>query len=335
MSEAYEIPSIAFNKELKIYKEIKPKNSVLSDNTINNYIANIKHFCSKIYNLKIPDLVLKNLKLYFKRDKDTNYPLIFHYFSFIENDPELAIQNIFKQNISDKKNIIKTITTLSSSSSYFKRTYSSFSLRNLDLIQDTKEKYNNNILNSAKIIDLSYDTIKKHLDSLTKLEDKLIFALYTLHPPRRLEYHKMKIVKDEIGKDVDTDNDNYYKYNETDPCTFNFNNYKTFKTYNRQIIQVCDELNDIILKWIDYKLKRNPCKEKCIFPSITGNKIKKIFKKLYDVDDISVNWIRKSYLSGLNNTQKLSNMTEKERNKIASMMAHSRATQNIYILVPN
>ena len=41
-------------------------------------------------------------------------------------------------------------------------------------------------MKKIKIIDLDRNLISKHLNSLTNIKDRLIFALYTLQPARRL-----------------------------------------------------------------------------------------------------------------------------------------------------
>ena len=329
----FDFPDVPFNNDFKIYTTVKPKaTNVFSENTIKIYISNLRSFL-KLYNKVIPDLVIEELKLFFNKDEECNITLITYYFSFLENDPELAIQKIFKES-SNYKNIIKAITTFSSISEFFDRTYSAFSLRNIEEIQETKREYNQNILNDIdknKIIDLSYETIKKHLDSLDDMEEKLIFALYTLQPPRRLDYNRMKI---NYTEETAPTRDNTYNVIK---ASFTFYKYKTFNYYDIQCVDVNDELNIIINDWIAYQKANNKVdtkKWRCeTFPSITTVKLQKIFKKLYDVDNISINWIRKSYLTGLNNSGKFASMTETERNDLAYKMAHSRNTQNIYVLI--
>lgn len=338
INDDFDFPNVPFNKDFKIYKsDIEPKaTKIFAESTIKMYISNFRTFL-KLYKKVIPDMIVDELKLYFNKDEECNLILIIYYFSFIENDPEAALQKIFKES-SNYKNLIKAITTFSSISDLFKRTYSAFSLCNVEEIEETKRDYNDNILNDIdkdKIIDLSYETIKKHLDSLDDMEEKLIFALYTLQPPRRLDYHRMNInYKDEPAPT----RDNWYNViNGNDNPYFTFYKYKTFKFYNIQCIDVNEELNKIIMDWIAYEKANNKVDTKrwrCeTFPSITTVKIQKIFKKLYGVDNISINWIRKSYLSGLNDSGKFAKMTETERRDLAYNMAHSRETQNIYVLI--
>lgn len=80
-----------------------------------------------------------------------------------------------------------------------------------------------------------------------ELKNHLIISLYTYIPPRRLkDYVLLKIAKNENNM-----KDKEYNYYDISKKTLIFNNYKTQKQYNQQLINVPDELATIIDNYID------------------------------------------------------------------------------------
>ena len=76
------------------------------------------------------------------------------------------------------------------------------------------------------------------------LEEQLIYGLYTLFPARRLDWRNMKIKENAD----DTDEGNYII---TSTMQVIFNNYKTFKTYGKQVFDIEDkDLIDVINSYI-------------------------------------------------------------------------------------
>jgi hypothetical protein len=340
-------PVIA-KKDIKLDTvDIKPKKTViLADNTIKAYLSSLR-VVIRFYGIEVPEIIVSNVKLMLEQ-KDYDIKTLEFYFKFIENDPELLLKKIYDYNKSIH-NLIKFVTVLSSRIRTLSNTYKIFSIKNLDEINKYKKNRDNNtkpddkidiikediydddkkdddIKKSKKnkdvIFDTTYETYKKNLEKLENCNEILIFSLYLLTPPRRLEYNKMNILYK-----IEDNNDNKKNYYDIINSTFIFNVYKTVKTYKQQIIDIPNELNDIIVNWI----KCNNYPEE--FPFINTTVLNRIFKKTYNIDGISVDNIRKSFLTNLNDNGILSKMTELQRKTLAYSMAHSREEQNTYIKV--
>jgi hypothetical protein len=203
-----------------------------------------------------------------------------------------------------------------------KNTYALFSKYNIDEINKYKhERYNNVLNDKIIIIDMSPNTYQNNVKKLINSNDVLIYSLYFILPPRRLDYSKMII---DYNDDIDNNTDNIFNIKNK---TFIFNKYKTFKTYGKQIININDELFNIIIDWI--KKNNNPIS----FPLIDTKTINRVFKQTNGIDNISVDIIRYSYLTYLNSSHLINKMSETERKQIAYIMAHSREEQNMYIKV--
>jgi hypothetical protein len=223
------------------------------------------------------------------------------------------------------------------------------------LSETEKDKYVDwevikHIYNKSEELYFSHPNNEKILD-----EYVLLSLYYLLHPRRLIDYLYMKIRTDIINREPDcilwTNEENILKHNnidydaekvkkikdETDISVnyliinenisyFLFNNYKTYKFYGSQMIEVPDKLIKIIKQYIDFKkintgdLLYNMSKQSLI------NKLNSIFDK-YVNKKFSINIIRHSRI-----TNELSNpkITEKQKYIISQMMAHSLSTQSIY-----
>ena len=84
------------------------------------------------------------------------------------------------------------------------------------------------------------------------IRDKLLLALYTYIPPRRiLDYFEMYVL------DMSS-NDNTVNFYDMENKKFIFNKYKTAKKYGRQEIPIPDELYSIINSYIrSYKIEKS------------------------------------------------------------------------------
>jgi hypothetical protein len=78
----------------------------------------------------------------------------------------------------------------------------------------------------GKIISIKPDGIYKNLEKLKSAEDRMIYAVYTLFPARRLDYENMKLTTE---MNVNMLNDINYLI-LSNPKQFCFNDYKTNNT---------------------------------------------------------------------------------------------------------
>ena len=178
--------------------------------------------------------------------------------------------------------------------------------------EEIKEKYNNL---HEKVVKMFKKTAIA--DSSTIVEYLLISLLGgILLPPRRsLDMALLKI------RNYSPKIDNYYKSGK-----LYFNKYKTSDRYGLQVLDVPDELNKIIKKWIkindsDYLLfssNGNP---------LTSPQITRALNKIFDGKKISVDMLRHIYLTNYyKNMPALINMEE-----LASDMGHSVVTAMTYV----
>jgi hypothetical protein len=190
--------------------------------------------------------------------------------------------------------------------------------------QEQNDKQKDNSITQIELKNI-FDKLQKKTIILYKMNSKeylmdiqnfIIVSLYYLIPPRRLlDYTEFKI------RNINKEDDNYMN-----KSNFVFNNYKTAKTYKKQIIKIPIKLMNIIKKWIeinptDYLLFDNK------FNKLNGStmiyKLNKIFGK-----NISVNALRHSYLS---NKYEATININKELSADMSLMGSSINQQKTYI----
>jgi hypothetical protein len=185
---------------------------------------------------------------------------------------------------------------------------------------------------SAKLIDYTPDTIVDIINSIPHIIDKLIFALYTLIPPRRLEYASV-IITD--NKDIDSlNNANYLIIDtkNTKNTTFVFHEYKTKKTFDKQVLsELPENLITIIYAYLTFNKKE--VGDKLFLNSLGrplknnsfGDRITKLFTKVYKTH-ITLRYIRMSYSTYMNSL----GLTNNQIKKRADIMAHSVKTNSRY-----
>ena len=198
---------------------------------------------------------------------------------------------------------------------------------------EKNEKQKESMIPLTEVMEVR-EKLKKEFDDVEKLAARewnryiayILLCLYTMIPPRRnRDYSEMVWCMDE-PEELEADK-NYYVVNKS--C-FIFNTYKTSEVYGKQVIDVPEELNSILVRYID--LYRDVCKlEECnpLLIHIDGNRIhpvngitkllNKVFKK-----KIGSSALRHIYIS---DTYK--GVIEKQKAD-AEMMAHSLSTQKDY-----
>ena len=209
--------------------------------------------------------------------------------------------------------------------------------------EEVQEKRSENILpktDEKKIIDLEEEVIIKKLDLLTNLEDKSIYALYTLFPSRREDdYRLMKLTYYDKIEDLD-ENFNYLQIQKNNDMKFIFNQYKTKKRYGQQIYNVPEKITSILhsyinqnaLKELDYLFYANNNKKEKRAQSNFSTKIANTFKKVYGIP-IPIRFIRKSYSTFLNKIAYENKLSTKIIKEYTDKMAHSDSESKLYRVV--
>lgn len=293
---------------IKIHKEFK--NDVLNDAIINRI------FVGK-YDENDEKYILKNTK-YLYGD---------NLVKFIE-----YMKNKYT-NISTLKTYISPFVSMCSYFEELEPSYQVLARLVLDLNDLYEAQRDNNeitIENSKKLFDFTPGAINTIIDKITNINDKLIYSLYTLIPPRRLEYASVLIV-DNIDNTKDGNFlviDNICKYN----LKFIFNDFKTVKAFGSQIIEnLPSKLVDIIY---EYLVDNGKCVGNYLFSkknntSITnvclGRRLSVVFSKIYNTE-ISLRFIRMSYSIYINSL----GLTNNQLKNKADLMCHSVRVNSQY-----
>ncbi len=240
-----------------------------------------------------------------------------------------TIEDRYSNLQSRKAHLSSYMTLISYLSNIKKGTY--------EIIRQKFEEANNEIYGirgdnqrakNEEMIDIfDEEDIVRRADDLN-MEDKIIYAYYTLQPPRRCEdVYMLTVIK---SSEDNLDNDKNYIVIDEDnsPIEVIYNKYKTNKIYGRQTIKISNEILKSIIREYIYK---NDIKEgerlyrRFSTANTFGDAIKRVFSKVYG-KKITLNNIRHSYITWemreLRSVNYLSNL--------AMMMGHSMGEQQLY-----
>ena len=296
--------------------------------------ANTIHRLFKGHNLS-PELENELMNLINNDDVDENF--IIDNMDYL-NDITPTIETLRTEYYNDNsfKSYITALVVITSHLPSLKDNYQILTKLNININNAVQDKRDENKLEEYekdKIIDLDRNLILKHLNSLTNIKDKLVFALYTLQPARRLDWRDVVLTSETDEKKLEDDDLNFLSISSKGKKVI-FNNYKTDIKYGQQVFKLTDpELNKIIdiyiktkkLKEGNYLLSLETDKRRPIAQSNFSNKIEQVFYKVYK-EPISVRFLRMSWISALMKT----NPTNKEMKELAKAMAHSKDEQSKY-----
>ena len=316
----------------------KTRKDVLEKSTINTYIDKL-NIISKFMSVKPLSQETKQELYKLIDDKPFDEKKILKEFPYIQyNNIEDTINKLRQKYKNDNsfKSYINVLVVLTSHIPSLKDVYQILTKLNIDVNKTVQQIREQNIIpdeDRNKIIDLDEKVIMKNLGKFDDIEDKLIYALYTLQPARRLDYRNMILTTETDVSKLKDDNYNYLVINNKDKYKFVFNNYKTYKKYLQQVIEVNGNLQKILNSYINIKkIKpnqylfhldrdvREPFSE-----SNFSKKIANVFDKIYHTE-ISVRYLRMSWVVYLNSQ----NPSLTQRKELAYKMSHSTIEQMSY-----
>ena len=257
---------------------------------------------------------------------------------YINNDIEPTINKLREHYKNDNtfRNYINILVVITSHlKSLDKSVYQTLTRLNIFLNNVLQEKRKLNEIDKGdegKIIDLDKTIILSNLNKLENIKDKLIYSLYTIFPARREEWRFSKITTETDKEKLKDPVNNYLILSK--PKRVIFNDYKTYKTYGQQDIEITDnDLNDIIDEYIirnnlknnDYLFSLERDKREVISQSNFSKLISKVFNKIYNIP-ITIRFLRISWVSNLLKR----NPTIKQREILAALMGHSIEEQSKY-----
>lgn len=189
-------------------------------------------------------------------------------------------------------------------------------------LDELKEKLNilkddiNGFKNNKTINENSYNKLLKYV----------IGNLYILNSPRRnADYQYMKILTNDDDKD-----DKQFNFLDLRKGAFIFNKYKTYKTYGQQIIKINPELLDIIKLYLKF---RPGVKDDYFLVDFSGKPLLLINSITRILGTINKG-LGSSLLRHIVVSEKFGDL-EKEQEKTAQEMGHSKRTQQEYIKYSN
>jgi hypothetical protein len=270
--------------------------------------------------------IIKNLyKKVFQKNGD-----IFNVEDF--NDSEKVLNYLQDIPSNKRKTILAAITVLTDNEKYRNQMNEDVDKYNVEISkQEMTDNQRENWIESKEINDLLnkfeneskliYKKKDKTIAELRIMQNYIILCLLGgkyIGPRRSLDYVNFKT------KNINKSTDNYLEKNE-----MIFNSYKTVKSYGTQKVKIPAKLKNVLLKWIAI----NPT-DYLLFDSnlnkMSSVKLNQTLNKLFGGRKISVNALRKSYL-----TEKYSEMSRKtkELEEDMTMMGSSINVSQNYIML--
>ena len=161
------------------------------------------------------------------------------------------------------------------------------------------------------------------------LTNYVVVALFTLLPPTRLDYAPMSIITNEKEDD---NKQNYLVNKSRNKKYFIINEYKSSKSYGKQILQIPSSLNTILNLYLKFHKDKSTFLLNSRGTPLTANGLSKLltssFGRYSKNKKVTLNLIRHIYIS---ENVKLTKDTDE--NKLANSMMHSSSTQQDYIKV--
>ena len=316
--------------------DIKPlfetRKAPLEYSTIEDYIRKADILQRLFTKKSLSQGVKAEIRKLLNDNPNINEQLILNEMIYINDNIDQTI-TLLREHYKNDNSFKAYINILTVITSHFKtldkNIYQTLTKTNIFVNKQVQDKRENNELDEEdfdKIIDLDKTTILSNIQKIKNIDDKLLYAVYTLFPARRLDWRNVKITV-ETDTEKLRDSATNFLIISTSPFQVVFNDYKTYKKYGHQVFDIDDPyLNEIITQYIvinglkpnDYLFHLQQSVKEVISESNFSTKVSTVFKKIYDVP-ISIRYIRMSWASALY----ARNPSVKEIKDITVKMAHS------------
>lgn len=160
----------------------------------------------------------------------------------------------------------------------------------------------------------------------------VLYCLYTMTPPVRLDYNQMEVVTalDQIAQAI-TKTEKNYCVHLADSTSFVFRKYKTSKTYGAVTIRCPDELHQVIKTYLANRDDKYGSQLLPYSSYITlSQAITNLFGWATGVSKVGVTVLRHSFITDFLSTPR----TIKEKEEVARKMLHSTTLQERYCVMP-
>lgn len=304
-----------------------------TDSTIKQYVDKIRKNHIRLSPQKCEDIDDVITKIYTSGDaNEYQIKYLSRSLNYVNQSLPEKLKEIFPNKNTLKANLVpyvKLLRVLADYTEAYKRTYFLLSKYIQDLNEDYEMVRDDNSVNDkdrVKIItDYDKATLLANVKKLDNKLHKMIYGLYTMIPPRRLEYNNVKLLSYSHRYKMTNDN-NYLLMKARRPHQFVWNNYKTSSAYGRVVVDIPDELGDIILDYIKDNNIKTGDKLINLLQSNFIRIIEMVFKKVYDVDGIGVRWLRISYATHIDKM----NISNNDKQKLTQLMGHSVVQSSKY-----
>jgi len=314
--------------DIPVPNHIKTGIKGLKTNTAKSYANKICLIHKKKFEKELDVDIL--YKIFTNNYNSDNEKYIIENLSYLKEYKQIIdIVNTFYTSLNSQYSyIVPFLTLISYIEQLYKVSYNDLALYLRELRDKIEKQRGDNEIKEGKVLIKNFD-IDVILENITKLDssiDKLIYALYTIHPPRRLLDYSEMFISNNIDIDKLDDSKNYVICENDIPSYFIFNKYKTNKFFGKQKIKINNNLSLIIQEFIKInKLNYNDSLLNNIKSNTLGKYITNICKKIYNFS-ITETGLRNSYITYINNKK----LTLNEKKTISQMMAHSLTEQQKY-----
>jgi hypothetical protein len=328
------------NTNENIYNNFEIKNNIVSlwekrgyknikKETVNDYSIKIKRIHKEITKKDININILLNILNNDYNENDISY--IIKELYYLENN--ILINYLFDKY--NNKTTIKTylipFSVICSYIEYYKKKniYNEIAKYIIKIGKEYEYERDNNSIKKTEINKIinnyNEDILLNNIEKLTNIEDKIIYGLYTLIPPRRLEYSNMIILLENNELELSEDHNYLICDLNYNPKYFIFKNYKTSNVFGEQKILIPNTLSNLIGEYLLKKNKKDEEKFLDKTSNTLGKNITKIFSSIYN-EKITLRWLRISYATYI----RKKNLTNNELKEISEKMAHSLHTNSRY-----
>lgn len=324
-----------------IIPSYKKRKTALEPSTVEQYISNANTIQKLFTGKGLSQKAKGELRKLSNDNEDLNEKLLLDEMDYINDNIDKTIDKLrdhYKNDNTFRSYIIVLTVITSHLKTINPNIYQTLSKTGIFMNETVQKKRKKNILDEkdkGKIIDLDRTTILSNIQNkLDKIDEKLIYSIYTLLPARRLEWRFMKLTTEKNLSKLEDPVNNYLMVLPKNNYKLVFNNYKTYKTYGQQVFDVeDDELREIISQYItekgltsgDYLFSLTRNKKEIMSQSNFSKKISEVFLKIYKIS-LTIRFLRMSWVSNLMET----NPTEEEKETLAYFMGHSREEQGKY-----